>query len=327
MPKAIRRLASGGLITNYYCSSRCGHCLYGCSPRWKKEYITPEMTETCLKHILRLGCDSIHIGGGEPLLNPMALKKSLAVFRGLGMGIDYIETNSSWYKSREEAMTLLTELIDLGVHTLLISISPFHNEFIPFKKVEGVFEACRAAGMRIFPWVESFLPELRHFSPDTPHSLDEYEAAFGPMYVRSIPGRYWVTLRGRALLTYLPFIPKSDLPSILKDSGGYCRELLDTSHFHVDLEGGYIPGLCSGLRIEARDLGTVLNKEKYPHLALLLTKGISGLLDYTVKEHGYKPEKHYAGKCDLCFQIRRYLAMEKEVDTADLKPLEFYREV
>jgi len=36
---AIRRLMSGGIITNYFCTSRCGHCLYNCSPQWEKEYI------------------------------------------------------------------------------------------------------------------------------------------------------------------------------------------------------------------------------------------------------------------------------------------------
>jgi len=35
----IRRLISGGIITNYFCTSRCGHCLYNCSPQWEKRYI------------------------------------------------------------------------------------------------------------------------------------------------------------------------------------------------------------------------------------------------------------------------------------------------
>jgi len=32
----IGRLASGGIITNYFCTSTCRHCLYNCSPRWEK---------------------------------------------------------------------------------------------------------------------------------------------------------------------------------------------------------------------------------------------------------------------------------------------------
>lgn len=35
----INSLASGGVITNYYCVSRCGHCLYNCSPGRSKKYL------------------------------------------------------------------------------------------------------------------------------------------------------------------------------------------------------------------------------------------------------------------------------------------------
>ncbi len=35
----ISYLQSGGLITNYYCTPQCAHCLYACSPSWSKDYI------------------------------------------------------------------------------------------------------------------------------------------------------------------------------------------------------------------------------------------------------------------------------------------------
>ncbi|MBW2707116.1 MAG: hypothetical protein JRD84_12515, partial [Deltaproteobacteria bacterium] len=57
----IRRLMSGGIITNYFCTSRCGHCLYNCSPQWEKEYITPETAEKTLQAVRSLGCRSVHI--------------------------------------------------------------------------------------------------------------------------------------------------------------------------------------------------------------------------------------------------------------------------
>lgn len=40
---SIDRLQSGGVITNYTCTSRCAHCLYGCSPGWPKEYMDRDM--------------------------------------------------------------------------------------------------------------------------------------------------------------------------------------------------------------------------------------------------------------------------------------------
>jgi len=66
---SISRLHSGGLITSYYRTSSCAHCLYGCSPRWPKDYIDRETVTRNADKIKSLGCTSIHIGGGEPFPN------------------------------------------------------------------------------------------------------------------------------------------------------------------------------------------------------------------------------------------------------------------
>ena len=145
---AIKHLISGGLITNYYCTSACKHCLYACSPHWKKEYITQEAAAEIMTTIRSLGCRSIHIGGGEPFLNFEGLLNVARVAQDIGMGIDYIETNSSWFKDEETAISLLRQLQLCGVSQLLVSISPFHNEFIPFRKVKGVLNASRKCGLR-----------------------------------------------------------------------------------------------------------------------------------------------------------------------------------
>ena len=59
------------------------------------------------------------------------------------MHIDYVETNSSWYRDPDTAIELLDRLKRKGLHTLLISMSPFHNEYIPFAKVKGVMVAAQ----------------------------------------------------------------------------------------------------------------------------------------------------------------------------------------
>jgi len=41
----IKKIRSGGLITNYFCTSSCKHCLYKCSPHWEKRYIDPDIAE------------------------------------------------------------------------------------------------------------------------------------------------------------------------------------------------------------------------------------------------------------------------------------------
>lgn len=55
----IRRLMSGGLITNYHCTSACRHCLYRSSPRWPKEFIAKPIKEGAYPIITRLFSEGI----------------------------------------------------------------------------------------------------------------------------------------------------------------------------------------------------------------------------------------------------------------------------
>jgi hypothetical protein len=322
---SILSLNSGGLITNYYCSSQCRHCLYAAGPSWEKEYITEEMTGRLLDKVLSLGCSSLHIGGGEPLLNSGGLMDVLHICQKKGVYVDYVETNSSWFKGEEEACILLSSLKECGLGTMLISISPFHNEYIPFYKVKGVLKACRKTGMRIFPWVEDFYPDIDAFDDKKTHSLEEYKARFGQDYVEQIPGRYWVTLRGRALFTYAPFMKERPYKEILAGNQSYCSELYDTSHFHVDLFGNYLPGLCSGLSIRIEDLGRQIKHDSYPFLHILMTEGIQGLYRVVSEQFGFLPKPVYVSKCELCYHIRHFLVIEKEIKSKELNPVFYYR--
>jgi hypothetical protein len=320
----ITHLLSGGLITNYYCSSRCRHCLYGCSPRWKRRYIDEETARTNIETIAGLGCRSIHIGGGEPLLDPQALENVLEVTGRLGMAVEYVETNSSWYRDADSACRVLGSLRDAGLHTLLVSISPFHNEFIPFRKVKGVIRACRTVGVRVFPWIWEFYREIDSFDDRTVHKIEEYEERFGKSYVAELPSRYWIHLGGRALSTFSRAFPRMTAHEIISTNPSGCRELLDVGHFHVDLFGNYIPGLCSGLAIRRADLGTGLSSESYPLLTTLFTEGIKGLYELITHEHRFAASRKYISKCDLCLDMRSYLVLECGIESRELQPLEFY---
>jgi hypothetical protein len=85
---------------------------------------------------------------------------------------------------------------------------------------------------------------------------------------------------GRALETFRTEFPGSSAQKILAQNPGSCKnQLSDTSHFHVDLFGNYIPGLCSGIGVAIKDLGKPLSREKYPVLTILAESGIRGLHD------------------------------------------------
>ena len=319
----IRRLSSGGLITNYYCTSRCAHCLYCSSPHWEKRYIDETTTRRNLEKIRALGCPAVHVGGGEPFLNPDGLLRVLEIARETGVRIDYVETNSSWYRDLDSAVAQLQELKARGLETLLVSISPFHNEHIPFQKVQGVIEACRAARLAAFPWVSDFYREVDAFAPDTPHRLQEYQERFGADYLSKIPARYWIHFGGRAVQTFAASFATHDCAAILSLNRRGCRELQDVSHFHLDLFGNYIPGLCSGLAMARDDLGTPISAAKYPLLACLHESGINGLFELA-REEGFGASGRYISKCHLCLDIRRYLVLDRGLTFPELAPRGFY---
>ena len=322
----IKRLSSGGLITNYFCTSTCRHCLYNCSPEWPKDYISKDTARKNFQKIKSLGCHAVHIGGGEPLLRPDKLVSVLEAAAEVGIHIDYVETNSSWFRDPESADETLSRLKEHGLQTLLISISPFHNEHIPFARVEGVVAAAQRCGIRLFPWIEDFVPDLKALNSASTHTLDEFEAHFGRDYLRQVLRRYWVHLGGRALKTFKEVLPQKALAQVLNSASSTCAsELSDTSHFHLDLLGNYIPGLCSGLAICREDLGENLNESKYLLLTCLYRKGIRGLNDLATDQYGFQASRtNYISKCELCTEIRLHLVKKSKDDFAELQPLEFY---
>jgi hypothetical protein len=202
-------------------------------------------------------------------------------------------------------------------------MSPFHNEHIAFRRVKEVMEACRLTGISVLPRIENFFNAIDSFDDRVPHKLDEYVEVFGPDYIANIPRRYWVHFGGRALKTYERLLMLEDLQTIISSNPGGCREITDVSHFHIDLFGNYIPGLCSGLAVRLDDLGSPLFPEKYPILSTLFHSGINGLFQTAVRDYCFEPRDRYLSKCHLCTEIRRWLVLDRKVDSPELQPLGF----
>jgi len=320
----IGYLVSGGIITNYKCSSKCKHCCYASSPEWPDDYMTPSMADEIFSILKSLGCHSVHIGGGEPLLKPDKILDVLQAAKENNVDIEYIETNASWYRDEASADAVLKDLKKYGVHTLLISIDPYHNEYIPFWKVKALMVACSRVRMGVLPWLMDFWADLDAMDDRKPHSLDEYARFFGQDYLLQLPKRYGLNLKGRALKTYKPRMKKQPFEEILKESKP-CRLLSGIYHFHVDLYGNFVPQSCPGLSIPLRELLNGADPDKYRIFYNVESFGVGGFAELAIKEYGYDPKAEYAGKCDLCYDIRSYLVLERGLDLPDLKPEGHYK--
>ncbi len=273
-----------------------------------------------------MGCDTLHIGGGEPFFNMNSLKNTLKAAQQEGIGIEYVETNSSWYKDHSSACRTLEELQKLSMHRLLISISPFHNEYVPFNKVKGVIAACKDVGISPFPWIFDFYREVDSFPDNQPHAFSEYTQKFGRHYLKKVFQRYWIHPGGRALTTFIEQYGQKSVEDLVNDNSP-CIELENTIHFHFDLYENYIPGLCSGIQVHSSDIGSgkPAPAGKYPFLHILYNNGIQGFYRVAAEEFGFVPQEKYASKCHLCLEIRKFLVLEKELKTPDFGPISFYQ--
>ncbi len=288
--------------------------------------MTPSMADEICSVLKSLGCYSVHIGGGEPLLKPDKILGVLDTAKKYNIDIEYIETNASWYKDEASAKAVLKELQSHGVNTLLISIDPFHNEYIPFWKVKALIRTCSVVKMNVFPWLMEFWDDIDAMDDKSPHSLDEYTRLFGQDYPVNLLNRYGLNLKGRAFKTYRPVLRKQPYEQILEESRP-CKLLSGVYHFHVDLYGNFIPQSCPGFSVPLKELVNGADPGKYSIFNSLETAGVKGLVELAKKEYGYIPKNEYAGKCDLCYDIRNHLVLGLGLDLPDLKPQGHYRYV
>ena len=172
-----------------------------------------------------------------------------------------------------------------------------------------------------------FYPDIDAFDDRGMHPMKEYTDRYGPRYLKELSSRYWIHFGGRALDTFSKVLEMRPYQEILSSNQGGCFELGNVSHFHFDLFGSYIPGLCSGLSIHRDDLGHDLSAEQYPLLRTLFFRGITGLLVLASDQHGFKPSARYLSKCHLCLDLRRYLVLDRGAEYAELQPLAFYENV
>ncbi|MCL2512932.1 MAG: radical SAM protein [Oscillospiraceae bacterium] len=325
--KTITRLSSGGIIANYRCPAACGHCLYGCSPGAEPGYIDKKTAAGVCENLRRLGCKGVHIGGGEPFLNVGGLVDLIKIIDESGLRLEYIETNAAWITGDgKRDRRILSDVADVGntygKNCIMVSADPFHVEFIPFWKPERLIRLFEETGTPHFIWQERFLPLLRKLDPMKTYDGKELENIFGYDVTGKAARDYGLGFKGRALNLLRKYGTKKPVEPLL----GPCPELYNTNHFHADFMGRYIPPGCAGMGILLEDLGKKPDPAKYPVISRLFEGGVGALFEYAL-EAGYKPNADgYFSKCELCFDIRKYLIAFDRRRHPDLMPESFYRQ-
>ncbi len=318
-------LQGGGLAVGWKCSSRCRHCLYGSGPhRLDGKPTEGKGVDSLLDMCAEKGGDAAwHIGGGEPFLDIPLLRRVIEGFTRRGLNLEYVETNAFWALDQTSAEKTLRELAPFGLRSLLVSLSPFHAEFVPFNRTANLIRAAEnTLPNGAFIWIPEFCEDLRGFDPERTIDLGKLLKEMGDEYALGIVRRYHLVPLGRAgrfLAAHGRIRPWDELVG-----DAPCRSRLrDTSHFHVDGDGNYIPGLCAGLAIPFSRIGRELDMDGFPVLGLLADGKLADLKTLADR-HGFKPAVGYSSACDFCLHLRFFLATTLPGEFPELKPDQFY---
>jgi hypothetical protein len=279
-----------------------------------------ETAADAAKILRKGGCRSVHIGGGEPFLNFEGLLVVIGELNKAGIRIEYIETNAFW-ASEPAAAERLRRLAGEGIDALCISVDPYHAEYVPYGLPLLLGEACEREGMGYFLWKREFLPALSELDAAKTHSRAEFEAVLSKAYIDRAARLYGISYGGRAVNIEDEFGPRQP-PETLEADASPCKNLLSTGHFHVDLEGFFIPPGCTGIKLPLAEAAFGIPEGKYPAFEALYRNGAAGLAALA-RERGFKPRAEgYAGKCGLCFYARAFLAGKGGCPELDLRHYE-----
>ncbi len=327
----ILPFTSGGLTLSYQCTNFCRHCVYASSPKWKK-WMTADDACQYLKNVNEYAPSQrgLHIGGGEPFLDFDLTLKIVELCVENRVPLQYVETNASWCDSDDKTAKMLTELRDSGLPALLISASPFHNEFIPFEDTE---RAVRIA-MDIFGeynvivYTNYYYQQLSQFDKTKKLPFNRYINTTGrEKAAQDFVREYHLIPCGRAI-TRLGYLYERKPASVFFNQN--CQpEFQNPNHIHIDPAGNYIPSFCAGISLgNARDLGKIykgIDLQKFPILEILSTQGVEGLLKFGKDQFNYvERPAGYIAKCDLCQDIRQLITSITD-QFAELTPVEFYQ--
>jgi len=301
----LGRINHGGIMANYECNAACRHCLYACSPDRAEGYITEEAADKIGGLLVKGGCRSVHIGGGEPFLDFDGLMTLLATLKKHGIKVEYVETNACFAADEAQAASYLKQLLKVGADTLCISLDPFHAEYVPYALPLKLAEICRQNKFGYFLWQERFLHMLTGTAADRPHKRSDLEKSISPDYVYETARSYGLGYGGRALNIELEYGEPKPLSDILSTKP--CKNLASTNHFHVDLYGNFIPPGCTGIEIPLEIALKGIDEAVYPVFNALYNGGPASLSELA-KSKGFVPEEAYTSACAFCFFARKWLS-------------------
>lgn len=272
----------------------------------------------------------IHIAGGEPFLNFELTLRTVELSIEHGVPLQYVETNAHWCEDDELTAYQMNLLRESGLPAILISVSPFHNEFTPFERTDRAIKIAREiyGPYNVLVYTSYFYEQLQDYNPHQTMPLNRYLNTIGYKTAgQSFIDHYGLIPSGRAA-SKLNFLFEKQ-PADAFFNNNCTHEFTNPEHIHIDPYGNYITSFCAGISLgDARKLNSIfsgINIQELSIIEILATTGVEGLLKLAQDQFDFQiaPEG-YIAKCHLCQDIRTHIVQRTD-QFAELAPLEFYQ--
>ena len=311
-PTALSAWEFAGLMVTYWCNARCAFCYVYSGPDRGGELSRADavgLWRGLDRHAAAHGkIMRIHLAGGEPFGDWVQLISIIRAARDAGLTrLEKVETNAAWATADGLTRARLEQLDALGMEKLIISADVYHQEFVPFDRVERCVAIARQAlgpsRVRVRWWEFLESPRIARRASDA-EKRQQFEAALL---------RHRDRMTGRAADQLAPLLPRTPVEQLAELN--CAREMLDCRHVHVDPYGNVFPGVCAGIILgNAREHGIeavwdALNNS-WPARPVVgaLARGGSFALMQAARAHGYVPlDGGYVNKCHLCSHVRQFL--------------------
>lgn len=137
-----------GLMVTYWCNAKCAFCYVYSSPDRGGSLSVGDATrmwrgldELAARHGKTM---RIHLAGGEPFGDWTQLVSIIRAARDAGLTrLEKVETNAFWATTDVLTRARLELLDALGMEKLIVSADVYHQEFIPFDRVQRCVEMAR----------------------------------------------------------------------------------------------------------------------------------------------------------------------------------------
>jgi hypothetical protein len=136
------------LVLSSRCNASCAHCSTSCGP-YRKEALGRDEIFRLMNEAAAIDDGrplEFHITGGEPFLDFDLLLATVAHGRSLAGSVTCV-SNAFWARSIEETRQKLTQLRDAGLQLLAISVSRFHEQYVPLRRVRLALEVAASIGL------------------------------------------------------------------------------------------------------------------------------------------------------------------------------------